>query len=92
MEATEEFERVREDLQVKIAKAQAQYQRTQTQAADIIRQVEQQSSFDPELQTMIAEQVRTPFTAAFEKMAKATLLLEQSTALLDIKVRQGLGG
>lgn len=92
LEANERYQSMSDELEVKISRASSQLQRSIAVATDVVKQAEELAAFDPALQLSVVQQVKAPFFEAVEKARTLKNTLARAKTLLDIKVREGLGG
>lgn len=95
MEATEEFEKVRHNLESRMVTAQDQYHRSTAKAKDEIKELAEKAQtlgMEEELKPLITKQIQEPFASSFEKIEETTIDINKISFLLGLKVRQGLGG
>lgn len=92
MEANDRYQAISEELEIKITRASSQLQRSIAVASDVVKKAEELAAFDPSLQLVLVQQVKTPFFEAAERARSLRTTLSRAKALLDIRVREGLGG
>lgn len=92
LEANDRYQANSEELEVKITRASSQLQRAIAVASDVVKKAEEAAAFDPSLQLVLVQQIKTPFFEAAERARTLRTTLSRAKALLDIRVREGLGG